>query len=262
MSYPITLHYNTGGAEPWDNPNLYPGDINGNPVTPQSGVECYLWAKPANIGSTTLQFVEVTFFVLPPSGSLVWPDEAHGSNSVPSLDANQQTRIGCSVPWVPDSSQNSHQCLAAVVSCLDCPAPSTTPGTPVNYNDSQTAQHNVTINTVSAKQAVSRPFRVNAPASAGYVEMTREPLSENKSVLTARGISPDSQEAPREDFNITNESGEDLGTKVPFEKDETLLLFSQVTVREIRPGNVAVYHIKHYENGELKGGVSHIVQHI
>ena len=154
----VTLMQNWGSYFPNSNPNVYPGDINGNPVTPQTGVACHLWANVQNNGTVTVQFVTVTFFLcIPPSGMLlsestyasnaVWPLAAHGSGSVPSIAAGTTQPVMCSIPWIPDFTISIYQCIVGVVSCLDCQVPSTTPGQPVVLNNNR-----IGVNTFFMKQ--------------------------------------------------------------------------------------------------------------
>src|SRR6187402_3401860 len=117
MSNSISLQQNMNGQPLWCNPNVYPGDVNGNPLTPQVGVPIHLWSKVYNTGTNPALDLEVSFFIIIASGGVNWPQAAHGSGAVASLPAGQTASIMCTVPWIPDSSLGSHQCIAAVAGC-------------------------------------------------------------------------------------------------------------------------------------------------
>lgn len=262
MSYSITIHQNMGSHAAWDNPNVWVGDANGNPVTPQKGVECHLWSAVQNNGTELATNVVVSFFLCIPSGAVLFPESAHGSNSIPSLNASATARIMCSVPWIPDTSQSTHQCIVAVVSCMDCPAPPTTPGTPVDDNNSQIGQKNVTIQNkqAAAQKAMpeDRTFNVVNARNDGYINLVRKPLKGNEGLLSSTGVPADTAEAPQdEQLNIIAD-GKEVGTKFSFKAGESHTLALRVA-SEGKPGTGALYHAEQYEGNKLVGGVSHIV---
>jgi hypothetical protein len=258
----VTLHQNWGSYAPYDNPNVYPGDINGNPVTPQRGVECHLWAKVQNNGTATAQFVNVSFFLCVPAGNVVWPPSAHGSGSVPSIAVGATQPVMCSIPWIPDTTVSAHQCLVGVASCLDCPAPPTTPGQPVDFNNPQIGQHNLTISLVTVtSDSTARYFNVVDSKNPGYVQITREPLSKHAAALKSRGIDPKIPEAPSgEKLDIKRQSDDKaFGDRMDFKAGEKHELYTIVHCNDIKPGTAAIYHVQHFENNKLIGGVSQII---
>ena len=258
----VTLHQNWGSYPPYLNPNVYPGDKNGNPVTPQRGVECHLWAKVQNNGTAIAQIVNVSFYLCIPSSNVVWPKSAHGSGSVSSIAVGATQAIMCSVPWIPDSTVSSHQCLVGVASCLDCPAPSTTPGQPVDANNPQIGQHNLTITLVAATaDSTTRYFSVMPSKNPGYVQITREPLSKNAVALKSRGIDPNIPEAPKgEKLSIKRQSDDkEFGDRMDFKAGEKHELYTTVHCNDIKSGTAAIYHVQHFENNKLVGGVGQVI---
>ena len=262
MSFSITLQENIQGHAIYDNPNVYAGDINGNPVTPKAGVPCYLWAKPQNTGTESASAVNVSFFICIPSPQPVWPQSAHGSAALSTLAAGQIASLFCSVPWVPDSSYGSHQCLVAVVSCLDCPAPPTPPGQQVNPYNTQTAMHNVFLFMLQAGlQTVERNFDViNAPV-AGRLVMTRVPLAARAATLQSLGVDPNLPEAPPHDkFGIVDKAdGSDKGTTLTIQAGDNYSLHAAVEVNNTSPGTAAFYQVEQFEGDTSLGGVSFII---
>jgi hypothetical protein len=257
-----------GSYQPYANPNVYPGDASGNPVTPQHGVPCHLWSVVQNNGTETAQAVTITFYISVPTNIVRWPASAHGSNSIASLASGATARIMCSIPWVPDSTIAAHQCIVGVVSCLDCPAPPATPGTPVPYDgvgrDQQVGLHNVVLTVVASKSdATIRHFNITNAANDGYVQITREPFADHVATLTSRGINPFMPEAPQgETLNILRRSdGKAYGNRFNFIAGETHELYTEVGINEIKPGTAAIYHVQQFENGKMVGGVSQIITH-
>lgn len=264
MTNSITLHENMGNSPAWSNPNVWPGDSNGNPITPQHGQEAHLWARVKNDGTAEATNVVVSFYLCNPSGGLVWPAAAHGSNSVPSLAAGGEVNIMCSVPWIPNSTTGAHKCIVAVASCLDCPAPSTEPGTAIDPNNKQIGQHNITIHQLSkSANIVKRSFHIQAPAKGGHVELQRDALANNSDLLRAKGINPNIQEAPSDEVhNIVNtRTGEKYGNKLQFNAGDNHDLEANIQVNTPKEGTAALYHVRHYEDGKLVGGVSHLILH-
>src|SRR5579863_1765979 len=157
----LSLQQNMGGSQVWDNPNVFPGDIYGNPVTPQAGQLCYLWARVFNMDSSPINNVTVSYYVLLPSGNSQWPPQPHGTCAVDQIPPLGNVVVSCTIPWIPDSSQSSHQCIVAVAFCDECPPPPTIPGTQINAYDTQVGQHNVDIHQLSDNIApVLRPFNI------------------------------------------------------------------------------------------------------
>jgi hypothetical protein len=264
MSASITLQQNMNGQPIWCNPNVYPGDANGNPVTPQIGVPIHLWAKVDNNGTDPALDLEVSFFIVMASGGINWPQSAHGSGALSALPPGQIMGVMCSVPWIPDSSLGTHQCIVAVASCLDCPSPPTVPGTAVAVSNQQIGLHNVFLAIVAAASpAVERSFNILNARAPGYVKMTRGSLSAHPDLLTSRGLDPTLAEAPQnEKFGIVARSdGGEKGTTLHFNAGDTHALNAKVEANNADPGTAAIYHVEHYENNELLGGVSLIVHY-
>ncbi|SDT56184.1 hypothetical protein SAMN05216490_4053 [Mucilaginibacter mallensis] len=260
----LSLQGNMGGNPVWNNPNVWAGDSVGNPVTPKAGNPCFLWARVFNLYNGPVNNITVSFFVLLPSGNGLWPPEAHGTNVIGQIPANGNATIYCSIPWVPDSSQSSHQCLVAVGYCDECPPPPTVPGTPVNANDIQVAQHNVDIHQLSAAETtVLRPFDINDTGHSGYVQISRAPLAANSSLLRTRGIPADIPEAPGgEQIGLADRvTGEALGEKVSYRPGERWQLNAVIDTAQRVPGTAALYHVSFVENGSVIGGVSNIILH-
>jgi hypothetical protein len=264
----ITITQGWGSYAPYANPNVYPGDTNGNPVTPQNGVPCHLWGVVQNNGTEEAQAVIATFYICIPSSNVVWPAAAHGSGSIPTLAPGATARIMCTIPWIPDSSIATHQCIVGVASCLDCPAPPTVPGTPVPYDgtgrDQQVGLHNVFLTAATNRTAATtRHFTIHNAANDGYVQITREPLADNIATLKSKGIDPLLPEAPQGDtLNIFRQSdGKALGSRFNFAAGETHELYTEIGLPTIEPGTAAIYHVQQFEKGQLVGGVSQIITH-
>lgn len=264
----ITITQGWGSYVPYANPNIYPGDMNGNPVTPQSGVPCHLWAVVQNNGSIEAQAATATFYISVPSSNVLWPAAAHGSGSIPTLASGAIAKIMCTIPWIPDSSIATHQCIVGVASCLDCPAPPTVPGTPVPYDgvgrDQQVGLHNVFLSAATSKSvSTTRHFTINKAANDGYVQISREPLASNVATLQSKGVDPTLAEAPQDDIlNIFRKSdGKSYGSRFDFSAGETHELYTEIELGKIQPGTAAIYHVQQFEKGQLVGGVSQIITH-
>lgn len=265
MSHSITIHQNIGGNPVWANPNLWTGDKDGKPVTPKHGEDCYLWVNVENNGTEEDKIISVSFYILQPAAGLTWPEISFGVGSANSIAVGANKNIVCGTVWKPDSSKDAHQCLVAVVSCMDCPPPPTTPGTKVNASLDQVAQHNVSIQKLEGRQnIILRPFHVINAKSAGRIVVARKTLTDYASVLKRRGIAPGIKEAPNEQSSkiVRQSDGVVMGDNVMnFSAGETHALNLSVSFIEHKPGTAALYDVMQYEDNELKGGVSLIVIH-
>ncbi len=264
----VTVDQNWPTYQPFANPNIFIGDINGNPILPQHAVECHLWAVVQNNGTEDAQAVSATFFIPIPATNLLWPAAAHGSNSIPDLPSGSTVKIMCSIPWIPDLSSATHQCIVAVVSCLDCPSPPTVPGTPVPLTgvgrDQQVGLNNVVVNTVAnTSDAAIRHFNIHNARHSGILFFDRMPLSENMPTLNSKGLNANTRESPKEEkLSIVRTSdGKVYGSRMAFKAGESYQLHTEVHNNKIEPGTAAIYHIQHFENNNLVGGATQLIVH-
>jgi hypothetical protein len=258
----ITLHENmTKDTNFWENPNIFPGDKHGKRINPKVNDTCYLWASPKNLTDEILDDITVTFYIIPPGGQLHWAASPYGEGRLLNIQKKATALIKCANPWTPTKGEGSKTCIVATVSCDKEKFPTPIPGEPIPLHSNLVGQCNVAVNSIVSKQAVHRFVNVTNASNDGYLEMTREPLPPNRSLLELNGIPGNILESPDYDFTITDLNGGKLGKKTVFKKGDTLSLIGLIDVDQVQHQTGAIYRIRHYEKEILIGGVTQIIFH-
>lgn len=127
-----------------NNPNVWPGDKEGNPITPEPGIACFLWARILNDGTEEAKNVQVSFFIYTGSEPVSWPGTAHAIEKHDSLAAGVPFMLMCTKPWTPPAlTQLAMTQILGVVSCDGFPPPATKSGSVVDVKNSQIALHDL-----------------------------------------------------------------------------------------------------------------------
>ena len=278
MNTSISVLYNMGGRAFWQNPNIWVGDMQGNPITPVNGQPAYLWCRPKNTGDITAQDVTVSYWVQIPSSKLYWQDiPAIGTAFAPAIEPGEKLSMRCDLPWIPDSSTGTHKCIVAVVSCLNCPPPSIVPGQIVPTNDPQVGQRNTTIQTATSTSKYSnrmstegstmaepllRPFSVKTDQPA-TIRLMRVPLQLHRIDLEVADVPNDLPDAPadKEFYLLDTRTNKRYGLSVEIEANKEYNFNVVVVPETIVPGTGALYQVSQIEHGEVVGGVSHVIKH-
>lgn len=279
MNTSISILYNMGGAAFWQNPNIWVGDMEGNPMTPVSDQPAYLWCQPKNTGTVIAQDVTASFWVLVPNSKLRYEDvPALGTAFVSSMQPGSTSKMRCSIPWIPDRSTGSHKCIVVVISCLNCPPPELVPGEVIPKNDPQIGQRNTTIQTArrsrrrrgamstegaEAPEQLARPFHVRTDQPA-MLQLLRVPLQLQRIDLEVADVPNDLPDAPgdKEFYLLDTATNKNCGFNVQIEPNKDYHFEVIVVPSEIIPGTGALYQVSQIENGEVVGGVSHVIKHL
>jgi hypothetical protein len=272
MAEILTMHQKMGTSPVWSNPNLWPGDKNGNPVQPVTGRPCYLWAAVANTGNADAN-VTVQFYWGNPSLAMVYGNMTMVGYGSGFVSAGGAQNIVCIQPWTPVYVNGGHECLVAICGSLFDPPPPSQSNNIVDANDAQTAQHNVT--TVQASSTATQvSYRIQLPAAAqsrgaGTVQARRVPVQQFSTQLLRKGVAELPGESPEGgSFYLATSPGArgalvdpaNLGTSVPVIASHDLDLLLVVDLPERRqPGTGALYTVEYDVDGENVGGVAVLV---
>jgi hypothetical protein len=275
MTVTLSLHQNMGSNPLWVNPNVWAGDVSGNPVTPKAGQPCYLWANVANTGDEDAN-VTVQFYWFGAAPLLTYGNVNVVGIGGGFVSAGGSQNIVCNTPWIPVYVNSGHECLIAVCGALLDPPPPTQSNNMVDASDAQTAMHNLTVVQLSASTSqivyrFSPPTSNTARPGEGIVQARRVPLQEYQGLLQKKGLTslPD-ESAEAESFYISHADQNltsdglpiNLGTQfaVAPNVDHDLALVINLPSGPAQ-GSAALYFVEYLEKEKCVGGIGVIVLH-
>lgn len=275
MTVTLTLHQNMGSNPSWMNPNVWAGDVSGNPVTPTVGKACYIWASVANTGDEDAN-VTVQFYWLNTSLTLNYGNANVVGIGAGFVSAGGSQNIVCNTPWIPVYVNGGHECLVAVCGALVDPPPPTQSNNIVDASDAQTAMHNLTVvqpskDTSQIVYKFSLASSNTARPGEGIVQARRVPLQDYQGALQQKGLTSLPDEAgDAQSFYISHSDQSrtsdglpiNLGTQfaVAPNTDHDLALVVNLPPSPVQ-GSAALYFIEYLEQGKTVGGVGVIVLH-
>lgn len=131
-------------GNPWYlSPNIWTGDINGNPSMPIAGTSTYLWARVRNNGNTAAQNATVRFYWANPATGFDRTTANLVGSSFVTLNGGETKDVLCLTAWVPTYVNGGHECILAEAFHASDPLP---PGDAFNVpNDRHVAQRNISV---------------------------------------------------------------------------------------------------------------------